>query len=193
MKKWILTLPLVFCLNACTPTTLLVGAAIGIGGSLILDKRSIQTIWNDHHISSTALNRIRVDKQLKTSTSINASTFDGEVLLVGQAQTAELRKKAEKITSGIKGVRKIFNEIEIAAPDGSFQHTNDTWLTTKVKTELFSKRGFNASSIKIVTSNGTVYLQGKVNRKTGNKIADIVRRVSGVNRVIKVFEYSKYS
>ena len=193
MKKWTLALPLIFCLNACTPTTLLVGAAIGIGGSLILDKRSIQTIWNDHHISSTALNRIRVDKQLKNSTSINASTFDGELLLVGQAQTAQLRQKAEKITSKIPGVRKIFNEIEIAAPDGGFQNSNDTWLTTKVKAELFSKRGLSSSEIKIITSNGTVYIQGKVDRKKGNEIADIVRRVSGVNRVIKVFEYSKYS
>jgi len=191
MKKWFLALPLALCLNACTPTALLIGAAVGVGGSLYLDKRSIQTIWEDHHISSTILNRIRNNKELNTSSSINASTFNGAVLLVGQAQTAEVRKNVEKIASKTKGVKRIFNEINIAAPDGSFQHANDTWITTKVKTELFTKRGISSSEIKIVTSNGTVYIQGKVTPKTGKQIADIVRRISGVNRVVKVFEPEK--
>jgi osmotically-inducible protein OsmY len=191
MKKWFLALPLALCLNACTPTALLISAAVGIGGSLYLDKRNIHTILDDHHISSMILNRIRNDKKLNASSSINASTFNGAVLLIGQTQTAEMRKNIEKTASKTKGVKKIFNEIKIAAPDGSFQHANDTWITTKVKTELFTKRGIQSSEIKIVTSNGTVYIQGKASAKTGKQIADIVRRISGVNRVVKVFEPEK--
>ena len=193
MKKWMLILPISVILNSCALPLVLAGAAAGVGGSVYYDKRSAQTILADFDTKRKIENALAKDKNLKGHTSINASTYNGMVLLTGQAQTPQLRLEAEKVSSKIKGVRKIYNEVSISAPDAHLQNANDMWLTTKVKSELFSKQGLSSNELKIVTSNGSVYIMGKVTKKEGDKIADIVRRVEGVNRVVKVFEYSTYS
>jgi osmotically-inducible protein OsmY len=194
MKKWILILPFVLCLNGCFPPAVwIAGAVIGVTGSVIYDKRSVQTIWNDRKISDKAEGILENDPSLKKNTNISAATFDGNVLLVGQAQTAQLREQAEKKIETIKGVRKIYNEVAIAAPDQNLQGTSDSWITTKVKTELLSKKGFKSFELKVVTDNGVVYLMGRTTEQKGDQVADIVRRVSGVNKVVKVFEYTNHA
>ncbi len=192
-RTCLILLPLILFLNSCTLPIILAGAAIGLGGSVYYDKRSAQTILEDHNITANVQKNINKDKHLDNHTSVNVNTYDGIVLLTGQAQTPQFRTELEKVTRSVVGVRKIYNEIDIAAPDANLQNANDTWLTTKVKSELLSKQGIKSNELKIVTSNGSVYVMGRVTRSQGDKIANIVRRVSGVNRVIKVFEYSTYS
>ncbi|MEC8224892.1 MAG: BON domain-containing protein, partial [Pseudomonadota bacterium] len=43
--------------------------------------------------------------------------------------------------------------------------------------------------IKVVTENGEVFLMGLVSDSEANLAVDVARNVSGVERVIKVFEY----
>jgi osmotically-inducible protein OsmY len=194
MKKYgLILIPLTLFLNSCTLPVILAGAAVGLGGTVYYDKRSAQTMLEDHHITSNVGKKINTNKGLSKHIAVSVNTYDGIVLLTGQAQTPQFRSQLESITKSVVGVRKIYNEVDIAAPDAHLQNVTDSWLTTKVKSELFSKQGFKSNELKIVTTNGSVYIMGKVNRAEGDKVANIVRRVSGVNRVIKVFEYSTYS
>ncbi|MDX1461095.1 MAG: BON domain-containing protein, partial [Xanthomonadales bacterium] len=67
-----------------------------------------------------------------------------------------------------------------------------TWLTTKVNTALLRENpvpGFDATRIKVVTSQNNVYLMGLVTREEGDAVAEVARHVGGVEKVIKVFSY----
>jgi osmotically-inducible protein OsmY len=46
-----------------------------------------------------------------------------------------------------------------------------------------------SGQIRVVTDNGIVYLMGIVSQADGDLATDLARNVSGVTRVVKVFEY----
>jgi osmotically-inducible protein OsmY len=50
--------------------------------------------------------------------------------------------------------------------------------------------GNDASRIKVVSSQKTVYLMGLVTREQGDKVAEIVRNIGGVEKVVKIFDYT---
>ena len=45
------------------------------------------------------------------------------------------------------------------------------------------------SDIKVVTENNEAFLMGNVTQDQGNAAAEIARNVSGVTKVVKVFNY----
>ena len=104
MKK-ILTLALVLiCLNGCVPAVLVaVGATAG--GAIVYDKRSFSTMKSDQHATHVAQYWINSDTELKGHSHINVSVFNQIALLVGQAQTQQLRERAYKIMKKVDGVK----------------------------------------------------------------------------------------
>jgi len=75
-------------------------------------------------------------------------------------------------------------EAEEEAKAGSDQPVNDTWITTKVKSELAVADGVSATEISVDTTNGVVKLSGKVDSKEEiKKAADVAKKVKGVKKV----------
>jgi osmotically-inducible protein OsmY len=66
---------------------------------------------------------------------------------------------------------------------------NDSFLTSKVKTQFVTENRFSANHVKVVTENSIVYLLGYVTQKEADAAVEIARNVSGVTTVVKVFEY----
>jgi osmotically-inducible protein OsmY len=58
-----------------------------------------------------------------------------------------------------------------------------------VKLSLADKKTVSATSFQVVTESGTVYLMGLVTQREGNIAAEVAQGVSGVMRVVKMFEY----
>ena len=187
MKKYLLIIILACNLSGCLTTALVSSAAIG--GAILYDKRSMSTMMDDSHITQTADNLIYEDKYLKGRTHIRVATFNGITLLVGQAQTPELKQRAAQLISLVPGIKRLYNEINISGATSALQRTNDSWLSTKVRTSLLTESGFRSAQISILTENSVVYLMGEVSHTMGNKAADIARRVAGVTKVVKVFQY----
>jgi osmotically-inducible protein OsmY len=65
-----------------------------------------------------------------------------------------------------------------------------TRRSPRVKAAMIEDRDLNSQTIKIVTEAGVVYLMGIVSRNEGDRAARVASRVSGVMRVVTVFEYS---
>ena len=55
---------------------------------------------------------------------------------------------------------------------------------------MLAASDLKSSSIKVITENGVVYLMGIVSRQQADLAVDIARRVSGVQKVIKIFQYT---
>ncbi len=191
MKKILLVFTILFALTGCVPAVIVAGAAgsATLGGAVIYDKRPVKTMNQDHKSRSIAQYRIDHDSTLKGHSHISVSVFNNVALLVGQAQTPEIRDHAYQIVSKIANIKRIYNEIDIAPPTSTMQRANDSWITTKVRTAMVGTSGLRSTNLKIVTENGVVYLMGVVTHAQGDLAADVARRVSGVTKVVKVFEY----
>ena len=103
-------------------------------------------------------------------------------------QSEALKAKATEVVRKIRGVRRIYNELEVAAPSSGMTRTSDTWITTKVKSFLLGNPDVEGSRVKVVTEDGVVYLMGLVTRDEAKRIADEASDISGVQKVVKLFE-----
>ncbi|WP_432380807.1 BON domain-containing protein [Duganella sp. P38] len=101
----------------------------------------------------------------------------------------EMKARIEREIRGIEGVIDVINELEIAGPSSYTSRSSDTIITGKVKASLVDAKDISANSYQVVTERGVVYLQGRVTQREGQIGADIARGVSGVTKVVKVFEY----
>ncbi len=168
-----------------------VGAA-ATGVAVSRDRRTTGTVVEDQSIELKAGVQLRDDVELREQTHINVTSYNNSVLLTGEAPTETLRARAGEIVRGIDKVRQVYNEIIIAAPSALASRSSDSFITAKVKTSLFNISDFehfDPTRVKVVTENGTVFLMGLLTREQGDAVADTVRQVSGVERVVKIFEY----
>lgn len=166
------------------------GAAAGAAAvAVVYDHRKLEKILMDNKITNTAADKINADPNFKKS-HIEISCFNQVVLLTGQTPTPELRQEAEEIVHAVPNVTRIYNQITIKAPTSPMIRASDSWITTKIKTQLLATKGMQSGTIKVVTENGTVYLMGMVSKEQADIAATIASQVTGVQRVMKIFQYS---
>ncbi|KHL71842.1 phospholipid-binding protein, partial [Pseudomonas putida] len=81
------------------------------------------------------------------------------------------------------------NELQVMQPSSILARNNDAWLTTKIKTQMLTDNTVPSSRIKVITENGIVYLLGLVTQQEANSATAVVQGVSGVQKIVKLFEY----
>ena len=170
------------------------GGAVA-GASAVHDRRGTGTIVDDRNIQLTILDNINRDKDLvRGNYRIKVVVFNGTVLLCGDAATPELKQRAESIARNVGSPTRIVNEIIVTSePEGFWRRRSDNAMSIRVRTALLditSMPGFDASRVNVTVLNGAAYLMGTVRHEEADAVVEIVRDVNGVDRVVKVFEYS---
>jgi len=172
--------------QACAP---LIVAGAGTAAVAAHDRRTVGAFVDDNAIELKIGTAFRDDDDLRQNIHINVTSMNGIVLLSGEATTAELRDRALSKARAVAGVRRIVNEIRVAPPSSIGNRTQDTWLTTKVKSKLIGTENLDSTRVKVVTENEAVFLLGIVSRKEAELATGAASSVSGVTRVVKLFEY----
>ena len=135
-----------------------------------------------------AINQAHTD--LNTTTShIVTTSYNGIVLLAGQTPRAELKELAGNAAKSVADVKKVYNEITVEQPTTFGARSNDAFLTSAVKTRLLAYTDIPSAKIKVVTENGVVYLMGILTKAEADRATNVVREVSGVQRIVRLFEY----
>ncbi|MDY0271887.1 MAG: BON domain-containing protein [Advenella sp.] len=171
-------------LSACVP--LLVGGAATTTAVVVSDRRTSGMQLTDKNIGIRTESRI--SEELKDTVRINAMSYNQRVLLTGEATTIAAKEQAAAIAKGVPDVKTVLNEVVVAPPAAFSTRANDSWITSKVRTELLTTKNVPSSTIDITTSRGVVYLMGQVTPLEGDRAASAAAGVSGVNRVVKVFD-----
>ena len=111
--------------------------------------------------------------------------------MTGEAENAQIVEDFARQVAAIPRVRHVFNEVIIGAEATWTESTADAYLTSRVKVALFNVKleGFDPTRVKVTSSAGSVYLMGLVTPQEGDAVTEEVRFVSGVKRVVKLFEY----
>lgn len=154
------------------------------------DQRTLGSLVDDELIETKALVNIKKADPGFANSNIVVTSFNGVLLLAGQVSSENLKQIAAQTASQIRKVRKVHNEITVSGPISYVARSNDSWLTTKVKTQLIGLKGFPANKVKVVTENGTVYLMGLVSASQGEQAVNITRQTYGVQKIVKIFEYT---
>lgn len=90
---------------------------------------------------------------------------------------------------GVSNVSNVQNEAVVAGHSPLATRSADALTTSRVKGRLTQNDNVGANHVKVVTENGTTYLMGMVTRAEADAAAQTTTMTSGVQRVVKVFEY----
>lgn len=171
-------------------------AAVAVGGiaagALMLhDRRPLPDLIEDQGIEMAANRAFRHHEALGMHSHIRVVSFNGVVLLAGEVPAEEQSAKAEEIVENLDGVRKVVNELAVRDSSHVGTRLKDTALTARVKAAIgnVDREDFDATRVKVLSVRGNVYLMGLVTQAEAEAVLEKVRYVSGVKRVVKVFEY----
>jgi len=172
-------------LHGCA-AVVLGGAAAG-GVMVAQDRRTIGTLTEDEGIELKASARIR--ERFKDGVHVNVTSYNRTVLLTGEVPDAAARAEVERIARGVENVRGAYNETVVSGVTSYTARSNDSITTSKVKGRFLDAGKFNALHVKVVTENNVVYLLGLVKKQEAADAAEIARTTSGVQKVVRVFDY----
>jgi len=168
----------------CAPV--LVGGAALTTASIATDPRTGNEQLLDTEIELRASNTLQT--QFSELARITPSSYNGVVLLTGDASDADIRQKAVSLVSAIPNVKSVIDRITIGPRTAFTQITSDTWLSSKVRTTLIATKGIPSNSVKVTVEAGNVYLQGMVTQQQSEEISRTVSSIGGVKEVFTLFE-----
>ena len=172
-------------LSSCAP--ILVAGAVAGGALVATDRRSTGAQLDDTSIETKVA--ATLESRYGNRAHIATTSYNGMVLLSGEASDSAIAQDAVAIARGTDRVRNVYNEIAVMPPTDLSTRTNDSYTTSKVKARLVEVNKVSTTHVKVVTERGIVYLMGMVKRDEGDAAAEIARTTEGVQRVVKVFEY----
>ncbi|WP_310646882.1 BON domain-containing protein [Limnohabitans sp.] len=183
-QKLLAALLLSLGLSACAPV--MIGGMMG-GAMVASDRRTTGIQLEDEGIeqrSATAR-----DENFGTKEHINFTSYNRQVLMTGEVSSDRVRQQIEQLIGRVENVRLVANELAVGPASSFGDRSNDVLLVAKVKAAMVDSEDVFANVFKVVAERGTVYLMGRVTQREATRATEVVRGVSGVKRVVKVFEY----
>mgnify|MGYP001363718886 CR=1 FL=1 len=171
-------------LQGCFPV---VATGVGVTALVAADRRTSGTYLEDEGIEWKA--QARVGDRYGDKVHLNVTSFNRNVLLTGEVIDEATKAEVERLVSGVPNVRGISNELVVGWPSSLTARSNDAYISSKVKARFVEYSRFPAQVVKVVTEAGTVFLMGMVTQQEADHATEIARTTSGVQRVVRVFEY----
>jgi osmotically-inducible protein OsmY len=182
-----LALAAVVTLGGCA--AVVVGATVGAGTLVAMDRRSASVVQSDQGIEQKVSKAVTDRWPAGSGVHVNVTSYAGKVLLTGEVPTAAIREQIEKIASSTQYAQAVTNEILVGPETMMTARTRDTYITSKVKARLIEAKQLDAKDVVVVTERGVVYLMGIVSASQGDAAAAVAASTSDVVRVVKLFEY----
>lgn len=161
------------------------------GAQVVYNRRSLQKNFGDQYITMKAYQGLYIKTDEFQNAHISIATYNREVLLAGQAPEPWQKAKATEIVSKIPDVKRVYNLVSLDSPSSTLTRLSDSWITAKVKAKLIASEDLDATKIKVVTENGTVYLMGILHPEEAQAATDLASETEGVEKVVKIFSYLK--
>lgn len=150
------------------------------------DPRSITTVTSDQYITRDL--SIKYMSSEFESDHVSATVYNHEVLLTGQASNLIQRFKIVRTAKSFDSVQKVYDYVDISSKYVSTS-SEDTYITSKVKTSLFSSGDVNSNDVKIVTEKGVVYILGIIAKPQLENMINVTKSVDGVKKVVPLVHY----
>jgi osmotically-inducible protein OsmY len=170
-------------LTACVP--LILGGAAGTA-MVATDRRTSGAQLEDEGIELRTLSRVR--ENFGTRVRVSTVSFNRQVLLTGEVSSLQDKQAVEDMVKKIQNVGSVVNELGVRNSPSLADRSADLLITGRLKAAILDARDLQSNAFKVVTENNTVYLMGRVTQRESERVTTIARGISGVQRVVRVFE-----
>jgi len=155
---------------------------------------SVGAAITDTAITAKVKSQFMGDSHLKNS-DISVTTTNGVVTLTGSASGADAKSAAEKLAGGVDGVKSVDDDLRIASSSSAGTKmdkataktervASDSWITTKVKSEIMADSVSKGFDVSVTTTHGVVVLTGTLaNQDAIDHVKDLTEKVKGVKSV----------
>ena len=171
-------------LSACAP--LMFGGVIG-SAMVASDRRTTGVQVEDETIEQRASTAMR--ENFGTKEHISLTSYNRQVLITGEVSSDVVRGQVDQLVRKVQNVRGVINELAVGPASTTSERASDALLVAKVKAAMVDSEDVFANVYKVVAERGNVYLMGRVTQREAQRATEVVRGVSGVKRVVRVFEY----
>jgi osmotically-inducible protein OsmY len=184
----VLILALPFALGGC-PAAIVAGlGAAGGAGYAANQERGAGGSVDDFTIK-TNIQSAWIKTNPLMQTNLTVTVFEGRTLLTGTAPNPEFKAQAKEVASRVPGVRAVYDEIEVIPPESTWDSAKDSWISTRVRTELAFNPDVRSVNYTVETANKSVYLIGSARSQTELDTATTVARTTPeVKRVVSYVE-----
>ena len=171
---------LISLLAACTQPTGLVNVA-----SSPVEDRSFETLSADTAITFDINEILLGEKYRDLFAEISTDAYERVVLLTGTVKFAQNKQRATDLVRGVKGVKRIVNELQVTNDYGIGNAANDLWIETKLKVLLLGTKDIRSINYRWRSVNGTVYVIGAArSQQEMDAVLDVIRKTDRVKKVI---------
>ena len=181
----IAVLTAVVALAGCVPV--LVVGAVGTTAMVVADRRSAGAQLDDETVELKM--SAQANSEYGNRIHLNVTSYNGIVLLTGEVPDQGVWASLGTMAKNMEKVRGVNNELVVALLSDFSSRSNDTYITSKVKTRMIETNKFPPNVVKVVTERGVVYLMGIVSKEEGDAAAETAATTAGVVRVVKFFQY----
>ena len=150
----------------------------------VAEDRPVSDAGSDLRIKTEILKDFAEEaKGLLVDASVDV--YQGQVLLTGSVKKVDDRTKAEGLARVVKGVRKVFNEIQVTTEGGLSASAKDFAIETKLKANLLAAKGVTSINYRWRSVNGVVYFLGVArSQEELDKVLTLARQTDGVKDVV---------
>ncbi len=127
-------------------------------------------------------------KKFGDNAHINVTSFNQKVLLTGEVKDTDIKGEAGAYVKAMKNARSVFNEL-IIGPNSSYtSRANDSYLESKIKTQMIFTDKLPSNSMAIVAEGSSIYLMGILTQSEADLAKKIASNTSGVKDVYVYFD-----
>lgn len=149
---------------------------------------SIGTAISDTDITAKVKLGLTGLKSLKGS-DIKVTTTYGVVTLDGTVTGVKAKSAADDVALSVEGVQGVDDHLRVPHGNKTVAKTerlvSDTWITTKVKSDILADSVSKGFDVNVVTNHGVVVLKGSLaNQNAIDHVKGIAAKVNGVKSVI---------
>ncbi|MES2586658.1 MAG: BON domain-containing protein [Pseudomonadota bacterium] len=181
--KALAVLTLTSFLSSCAVVAV---GGVAAGASVMADRRppAVQAI--DKGIGLELENAL--DKKFGDSAHINVTSFNQKVLLTGEVKDVDIKEQAGAYAKANKNVRSVFNELVIGPNSTYTARANDSYLESKIKTQMIFTDKLPSNSMTIVAEGSSVYLMGILTQHESAIAKKVASNADGVKEVYAYFD-----
>jgi len=175
--------------TACAALALVLVLA-ACGGSP--ERRTFGTFVDDQAAELTIIDTLYSRPEFDERDHIKVEAHNRTLLLAGEISSEEKKALAGRLAGELKAIDRVVNELAVMPPVDFSDKGSNSYITAKVNTRLALRNpidGREGGRVKVMTARGIVYLMGSVTRAEGDAVAEAIRDVRGVVKVVKVFDY----
>ena len=159
---------------------------VAAGAAIMADRRTPGVQAIDKGIELEANNALA--KKFGDNAHINVTSFNQKVLLTGEVKDADIKSEAGAYVKAMKNARSVFNEL-IIGPNSSYtSRANDSYLESKIKTQMIFTEQLPSNSMAIVAEGSSIYLMGILTQSEADLAKKIASNTSGVKDVYVYFD-----